>query len=142
MYHPFRKRFQSLVTFPSSAFPDHDNESFYLPGDSLITCPLRLPATMALQQMDPRLYSTYFESTASAPSLRASEQGLLRTFGAIPGATSAASTGHDQDSSSVKVVVRVRQFVQRGKLYLLRMNGDANECREGQKRTLHCENGP
>jgi hypothetical protein len=56
---------------------------------------------------DPRLHRP-FESTASAPSLRASELDLSPlSFGAMAGAA-------DQDSSSVKVVVRVRQFIKRG----------------------------
>jgi hypothetical protein len=58
---------------------------------------------------DPRLHRS-FESTASAPSLRASEHDhdlSPLSFGAMAGAA-------DQDSSSVKVVVRVRQFIRRG----------------------------
>lgn len=58
--------------------------------------------------LDPRR----FESTASSPSLRATENDYLRTFGIMSGPQPTA----DQDSANVKVVVRVRQFVPRGKL--------------------------
>ena len=58
--------------------------------------------------LDPRR----FESTASSPSLRATESDYLRTFGIMSGSQPTA----DQDSANVKVVVRVRQFVPRGKL--------------------------
>jgi hypothetical protein len=52
-----------------------------------------------------------FESTASSPSLRATDHDYLRTFG-IMAATPQSSP--DQDAANVKVVVRVRQFVKRG----------------------------
>jgi hypothetical protein len=56
--------------------------------------------------LDPRR----FESTASSPSLRATDHDYLRTFGIMAGTQPTA----DQDSANVKVVVRVRQFVPRG----------------------------
>src|ERR1700712_4601901 len=55
---------------------------------------------------DPRLHRS-FESNASAPSLRSSEYDTPISFGTMAGSA-------DQDSSTVKVVVRVRQFVKRG----------------------------
>ena len=58
--------------------------------------------------LDPRR----FESTASSPSLRATDHDYLRTFGIMPG----TQPTPEQDSANVKVVVRVRQFVPRGKL--------------------------
>jgi hypothetical protein len=57
-----------------------------------------------------RLYP--FETNASTPSLRATDHDILRTFGVLAGAP---PTQPEQDSANVKVVVRVRQFVQRGK---------------------------
>jgi hypothetical protein len=45
-----------------------------------------------------------FESTASAPSLRASELAYRDSMGAMGG----------DDAGNVKVVVRVRQFIPRG----------------------------
>jgi hypothetical protein len=50
-----------------------------------------------------------FESTASAPSLRASESAYRDSMGA---------TGTD-DTGNVKVVVRVRQFIPRGMFILV-----------------------
>jgi hypothetical protein len=141
MYHSCRRRFQSLVAYPSQQSAESrffngswqgEEQSHYLPGDSLINCPLRLPATstasMALQHQflghssplaahDPRMFSPYFESTASAPSLRASEADIMRTFGGLPGVGTVATQNSDNDSSNIKVVVRVRQFVQRGTRY-------------------------
>lgn len=61
--------------------------------------------------LDPRLgrglphKAHSFESTASAPSLRAPDPGPLPVEGAA---------GADQDGGNVKVVVRVRAFVKRG----------------------------
>jgi len=49
-----------------------------------------------------------FESSASSPSLRASE---LSTPGYL---ADGSSGGDSNDAGNVKVVVRVRQFVQRG----------------------------
>jgi len=51
-----------------------------------------------------------FETTASSPSLRATEHDMIRTFGVMAGPPSVS----EQDSANVKVVVRVRQFVKRG----------------------------
>jgi hypothetical protein len=69
-----------------------------------------------MQLFAPPRIRPHFESTASAPSLRATEHDYLRTFGS-PGA--AAAPQPDQDSANVKVVVRVRQFVQRGEFAFL-----------------------
>jgi len=60
--------------------------------------------------MDPRTYrhlsydNRQFESSASAPSLRAAEPLLTPPLAATMG----------EDSANVKVVVRVRQFIKRG----------------------------
>jgi hypothetical protein len=68
---------------------------------------LQLLYDFQVMAFDPRLHRS-FESTASAPSLRASEHDLSpQSFGVMAGPA-------DQDSSSVKVVVRVRQFIKRG----------------------------
>jgi hypothetical protein len=61
-----------------------------------------------MQLFAPPHIRPHFESTASAPSLRATEHDYLRTFGG------AAAQQPEQESANVKVVVRVRQFVQRG----------------------------
>jgi hypothetical protein len=66
--------------------------------------------------LDPRR----FESTASSPSLRATDHDYLRTFGIMPGSPKVA--GADQDSANVKVVVRVRQFVPRGECIVIGIN--------------------
>jgi hypothetical protein len=54
-----------------------------------------------------------YETNASSPSLRAHDSDILRTFGVLPGG--APPMQPEQDSANVKVVVRVRRFVQRGK---------------------------
>jgi hypothetical protein len=61
-----------------------------------------------MQLFAPPRIRPHFESTASAPSLRATEHDYLRTFGG------AAQQPPAEDSANVKVVVRVRQFVPRG----------------------------
>jgi hypothetical protein len=54
--------------------------------------------------LDPRMYSSYHATTASAPSLRAS---------AAEPYTTMAPPAQD-DSGNIKVVVRCRTFLQRG----------------------------
>jgi hypothetical protein len=69
--------------------------------------------------LDPRMYRglSYgagsfggfgFESSASSPSLRASEPLTMHPI----------NTMTDNDSANVKVVVRVRQFIKRGEIFL------------------------
>ena len=65
-----------------------------------------------MQLFSPPHIRPHFESTASAPSLRATEHDYLRTFG---GMAQQQQSSADNDSANVKVVVRVRQFVQRGR---------------------------
>jgi hypothetical protein len=83
MFNLYRLRYQHLI----SDFP--------------------IPLLDEMLAYDPRF--SHFESTASTPSLRATDHDLLRTYGVMAGPQPPT-----EDSANVKVVVRVRQFVKRG----------------------------
>jgi hypothetical protein len=60
-------------------------------------------------------FRDHFESSASSPSLRASE---ALTSGYLT--MTNGNSGDGSDAGNVKVVVRVRQFVQRGEYFVFK----------------------
>lgn len=84
--------------------------------------------------LDPRMYSSFHNTTASAPSLRAPA--------ADPYATMAPPA--QDDPGNIKVVVRCRTFLKRGSSWQRKKQVDVQltRCREGQGHPMPDPHGP